>query len=134
METGESSILLPEDILKEIREYNCQFYERGISWDVAKNINVDFSKFTDVGIGRYEVELLLKIWNKRKFILHCYFCDLNDSSNLFTLCAFRNNDGIYSATDMNIDISNSDLGTKLNIEVGMTKTGRNKWISAQLLE
>lgn len=123
------------EIVSRLQDLKYEFPERGISWQMATAIPVDFSKFQlYVPIGTYEVELLLKIWNKKKPILHCFFVE-KDSANIFSLCAFKDSKtGFYAPSKVkSIDLSYEDLGNRFLIEVGITKTNRTKWNSAKKL-
>lgn len=134
IDLSNNCFLAKSDILHELRKCQNRFSQRGISWTIAKEINVNFAEFKDVCTGTFEVELLLKIWNTKFPILHCYFCDLNNENNLFILNAFKNRDEIYSANDRSIDISYENLGNRFSIDVGLTKTFKNKWNRLEYLK
>lgn len=123
------------EIIKRLRNIRGDYSERGLSWNMAKDISIDYTKFQDIPEGRYQAELLLKVWNKKFPILHCYFVDLNNDQNLFCIAAFREQDDKYSCADRNIDFSYANLGDQFDIEIGLTiKSKRNKWISADYID
>jgi hypothetical protein len=124
-----------KEIVKHLREETFYLYydDANITWSEATTIPIDFAKFHDYPAeGIYKVELLLKIKKvtSKYEAIFCYFVNLEDEDNIFSIPFFKNwnkkipRNAILSYNDkrcyyplVNDDttIENIELGTNLEI-------------------
>lgn len=128
-----------KEIINYLRDNIIDLYlnDTGISWYRASQIPVDFSKFYHYPpAGIYNVELLLKIYKQtsKYKAIWCYFIDLENEDNIFTIPAFKRSGCYIPMIDYINSIQDINLGAYLQIELKeMPKSNYLKWESCKIL-
>ena len=82
--------------------------------------------------GKFIGTLVMKKWNSKGGLL-CYF-DTDDGRKL-KLCVWFNykSERSYRPKSCDLDISYVNIGSTLQVEHAITKSGKSKWLTAELL-